>query len=126
MRGERSTAPADGFLASFVSASQAVACAVAVQRGLLDYNASAAAPVAIQVRIGLGAGEPLADGEALFGSTVNLAARICASADPSQILVARVVVDLCTGKPFVFRRRGEATLKGFAEPVDLYLVDWNG
>ncbi len=116
----------DGFLASFASASQAVGCAVAIQRALQNYNASGAGAVPIQVRIGLGAGEPLAEGEALFGSTVNLAARICGSAEPGQVLASRVIPELCSGKRFGFRRLSEVSLKGFANPVELYVVDWTG
>src|SRR5262249_9090378 len=71
-----------------------------------------------------GAGEPLVDGDALFGSTVNLTARICATADPGQILVSRVVRDLCSGKLFTFRRYGEVNLKGFPDPVEVHEVDW--
>jgi class 3 adenylate cyclase len=114
----------DGFLASFASASQAVSCAVAIQRAFQSYNASGAAPAPIQVRIGLGAGEPLAEGEALFGSTVNLTARICGSAEPGQILAARVIPELCSGKGFGFRRHGEVRLKGFSDPIELYVIEW--
>jgi len=114
----------DGFLASFASVSQAVACAVAIQRAFQSYNLSLAGPAGVQVRIGLGAGEPLADGEALFGSVVNLTARICAAADPGQILAARVIPELSAGKPFTFRRRGDVSLKGFADLVELYEVEW--
>jgi class 3 adenylate cyclase len=115
----------DGFLACFASASQAVACAVTIQQAFQSYNLSGAGAVGIQVRIGLGAGEPLVDGDALFGSIVNLTARVCASADPGQILAARVISDLCTGKPFVFRRHTEARLKGFPDPVELHVVEWS-
>lgn len=116
----------DGFLTCFASASQAVTCAVTIQRAFRDYNSSGALPIELHVRIGLGAGEPLADGDALFGSTVNLTARICASADPGQILAARVVRELCSGKSFTFRRYGEVNLKGFPDPVELHEVDWVG
>jgi len=88
----------DGFLTSFASVSQAVACAVTIQRAFHTHNSRGAVSIDIQVRIGLGAGEPIADGDALFGSAVNLTARICASADPGQILAARVVRELCSGK----------------------------
>jgi class 3 adenylate cyclase len=80
----------------------------------------------IRVRIGLGAGEPLADGDALFGATVNLAARICASADPGQILAARVIRELCSGKSFTFRHHGDVNLKGFPDLFELHEVDWVG
>jgi class 3 adenylate cyclase len=116
----------DGFLTCFESVSQAVACAVTVQRAFQTYNLGRVGPVEIQVRIGLGAGEPLTDGDALFGSTVNLTARICACANPGQILAARVIPELCAGKSFTFRRYGEVNLKGFPNPVELHEVDWVG
>jgi class 3 adenylate cyclase len=116
----------DGFLTCFASVSQAVACAVTVQRAFRTYNLSGVGPVEIQLRIGLGAGEPLTDGDALFGSTVNLTARICACADPGQILAARVIPELCAGKLFTFRRSGEVNLKGFPDPVELHEVVWAG
>ena len=59
-----------------------------------------------------------------MGDTVNLAARICASADPGQILTARVIPELCSGKPYTFRRRGEVSLKGFPDPMELYVIEW--
>ncbi len=116
----------DGFLTSFASVSRAVGCAVHIQREFQRYNATGHLPMPIQVRIGLGAGEPLTDGTALFGSTVNLTARVCSAAGPGQILAARVVRELARGGGFTFRRHGEATLKGFPEPVELYEVDWQG
>jgi class 3 adenylate cyclase len=114
----------DGFLISFASVSQAVACAVAIQQALHEHNAKDPRAVDIEVRIGLGAGEPIVEGEALFGSTVNQTARICATANAGQILAARVVKELCTGKAFSFTRHGEVSLKGFPEPVELHEVGW--
>jgi class 3 adenylate cyclase len=114
----------DGFLTCFASVAQAVACAVTVQRAFQTYNLSGVGSVEIQVRIGLGAGEPLTDGDTLFGSTVNFTARICACADPGQILAARVIPELCAGKSFTFRRYGEVELKGFPDPVELHEIVW--
>ena len=37
-------------------------------------------------------------------------------------LVPSVVRDLCRGKTFTFEDQGEATLKGFPEPVRLFMV----
>ena len=33
------------------------------------------------------------------------------------MLVSRVVMDLCAGKTFKFTSQGDATMKGFDEPV---------
>ncbi len=114
----------DGFLISFASVSQAVACAVAIQRTFQEYNSKDQSSVNIEVRIGLGAGEPIVDGQALFGAAVNETARICAAAAPGQILASRVVRELSSGKAFTFNKHGDVQLKGFPEAVELHEVDW--
>ena len=76
----------------------------------------------VRVRIGINAGEPIAEDDDLFGTAVQLAARITDRAEPGQVLVSRVVMDLCAGKTFEFTSAGDATLKGFDEPVALYAV----
>ena len=80
--------------------------------------------VKLRARIGIGAGEPVLDGDALFGSTVNLTSRICDRAEPDQIVAARVVRDLCLGKGVSFRSLGPVMFKGFDDSTDLELVEW--
>lgn len=87
------------------------------------YNAKGTAEP-LRVRIGLCAGEPVTENQDLFGSTVQLAARICEYAQPGQIVVANVVRDLCLGKKLPFVEHGEVVLKGFEEPVRLHEVTW--
>jgi len=55
---------------------------------------------------------------------VRLAARICAQAEPGQILVSNVVRELAAGKGFLFSDRGNVVLRGFEVPVRLYEVRW--
>ena len=122
----------DGIMASFPSASRAIECAVAVQRALAEHNESVAArpelvegrAQPLRVRIGMNAGEPVAEDADLFGTAVNLARRICDHAEPGQILVSDVVQQLAAGKGFTFADMGEATLKGFEKPVRLHEVVW--
>jgi class 3 adenylate cyclase len=113
----------DGFLASFVSVESAVRCATEIQRALEEHNTSAGG-FPLQVRIGLGAGEPVTDGGDLFGSVVNQTARICACAKPGQILASRVVRELCVGKKFKFSPIGALSLRGFPHPVEVDEVRW--
>jgi len=120
--GSEVKALGDGFMASFSSATRALECAIAMQRAFADQNETAEEP--IQVRIGLNAGEPIAEAEDLFGTAVNLAARIAAQAAGGEILVANVVRELCAGKGFRFSDRGGVALRGFEEPVRLYEVRW--
>jgi class 3 adenylate cyclase/pimeloyl-ACP methyl ester carboxylesterase len=109
----------DGIMASFPSASRAIECAVAVQRAIAEHGKTP-----LRVRIGLNAGEPVAEEADLFGTAVNLAKRICDQAEPGQILVSDVVQQLAAGKGFTFADKGEATLKGFEKPVRLHEVRW--
>jgi class 3 adenylate cyclase/pimeloyl-ACP methyl ester carboxylesterase len=109
----------DGIMASFASARGAVDCAIAIQRTL-------AAGDTVRVRIGLNAGEPVAEDRDLYGTSVQLAARVCAEADAGEILVSNVVRELAAGKGFLFNDRGDHALKGFEDPVKLYEVRWRG
>ncbi len=116
----------DGFMASFSSATKALECAIAMQRAFADWNAGVGAQglAPLHVRIGLNAGEPIAEDEDLFGTAVNLAARICAHAEAGQILAPIVVRELAAGKRFMFADRGETELRGFEDPMRLYEVRW--
>ena len=113
----------DGIMASFTTASAALGAAVAIQKALADHN-EANSDAALRVRIGLNAGEPVAEDEDLFGTAVQLAARVCDKAEPGQILASNVVQELAAGKGFDFADQGEASLKGFDKPVRLHEVRW--
>ena len=112
----------DGFMASFSSASQALDCAVAIQRRNQAANEGADEP--LRVRIGLNAGEPIAEEHDLFRTAVIRAARIAAIADGGEILVSNVVRELSEGKSYLFTDRGDAPLRGFEETVRLYELGW--
>ena len=113
----------DGIMASFVSAASAVRCAIQIQREL-DKHAQKNSKHALKVRVGAAAGEPVEQNNDLFGSTVQLAARLCAHAQPEQILVSNVIPDLCIGKGLLFEDVGEVTLKGFGSPVRAHVAAW--
>jgi len=66
----------DGIMASFLSAAAAVRCATRIQRGLAEHQQGKTAN-AVKVRIGAAAGEPVEHRADLFGSTVQLASRLC-------------------------------------------------
>lgn len=113
----------DGIMAAFVSAVAAVGCATRIQRALAQYHQEHT-EFPIQVRIGAAAGEPVEHHSDLFGSTVQLAARLCAHAQPEQILVSNVIAELCIGKGLLFQDLGEVSLKGFERPVRVHAVEW--
>ena len=55
-------------MASFSSATKALEGATAMQRSFAQHNESAEEP--IKVRVGLNAGEPIAEDEDLFGTAL--------------------------------------------------------
>lgn len=112
----------DGIMASFISAAGAMKCATQIQRELARHEKNR--DRAVKLRIGAAAGEPVEDHNDLFGCTVQLAARLCAHAEPEQILVSNAVVELCLGKKFLFQEAGEFSLKGFGHPVRAHAVLW--
>ncbi len=113
----------DGIMASFFSAASAVRCAAQIQKEFAS-NSFTHKGHRLQTRIGAAAGEPVEKGDDIFGTTVQLAARLCAHAEPEQILVSNVVAELCLGKQLPFRPLGAVTLKGFDEPVHVHVVEW--
>jgi len=113
----------DGIMASFISAANAVRCAIQIQRELAKQQ-EADPGRALKVRVGAAAGEPVEQNNDLFGSTVQLASRLCAHAKPGQILVSNAIAELCLGKGLQFEDLGELTFKGFACPVRAHAASW--
>jgi class 3 adenylate cyclase len=113
----------DGIMASFVSTAGAVRCAMQIQREL-EKHAQKNSEHALKVRVGAAVGEPVEQNNDLFGSTVQLAARLCAHAQPEQILVSNAIAELCLGKGFSFEDLGEVSLKGFNSPVRAHAASW--
>jgi class 3 adenylate cyclase len=122
-RGREVKHTGDGIMASFGSVQAALAGAVAIQRGFALRNAEDPG-AQLRVRIGMSAGEPVAEGNDLFGAAVQLASRLCDHARPGIIVVSSVVRDLAIGKGFTFGPASEAELKGFPGPVFLCELDW--
>jgi class 3 adenylate cyclase len=123
-KGEEIQHTGDGFMLSFASAGAAIGCAKDVQAAVGEINRNAPSP--LRVRIGMTAGEPIADHGGLFGTAVNAAARICNRAHPGEILVSHVVRELAQGADFAFKTRGRVKLKGFPERFSLFEVQWEG
>jgi class 3 adenylate cyclase len=111
----------DGMMASFPLVSSAIECAIDIQRRLAE---AVSGGTRLRLRMGLSAGEPVTEGDDLFGATVQQAARLCARAKPETILVSSGVRDLAVGKGFTFEKRGRLTLKGFDEPLPTFEVLW--
>ncbi len=113
----------DGIMASFVSAAASIKCAARVQRDLVKHRAEHS-ECPLKVRIGIASGEPVEHHNDIFGTTVQLAARLCSCAEAEQILVSNVVAELCMGKQVRFQDMGHLSLKGFNVPIRAHAVAW--
>ena len=122
-RGREIKHTGDGFMACFASVFDSVECAIAILRSF-DSRNKENPESAMHLRIGLSAGEPVAEDQDLFGATVQLAARLCAYAQPGQIMVASVVPELCLGKKLPFKSHGKRKLKGFDRAMQIHEVEW--
>lgn len=116
----------DGFLLSFTSATNALECAVSIQKSFSEYN-EMNPEEQLYVRIGVAAGEPIEEKGDLYGAAVNMASRICDQAKAGSVLAAQVVIDEVeeTGENIPFAHGGKVALKGFDQPVDVYEVLWD-
>ena len=110
----------DGVLAWFGAASAAVEAAVQMQSELANHERYSD----VQVRIGISAGEPIAESDDLYGATVNQAARIMSLAQGGEILVSDLVRGLLQGRRFQFDDRGVHQLRGFRDSIQVFSVDW--
>jgi hypothetical protein len=108
----------DGIMASFDNVANSVRAAADIQRRFAAYNAGASET--LSVRIGIDAGEPVEDHSDLFGSTVQLAARLCSEAEANGIIVSGFARELCNEDAARFVALGERRLKGFADKAQVF------
>jgi DNA-binding NarL/FixJ family response regulator/class 3 adenylate cyclase len=109
----------DGLMVTFSSAVAAVRCAVELQR------ATTGAPDGLDLRIGIDAGEPLAEGGDLYGTPVIVASRLCDAAGPGEVLATQVVRQIAGPRVAeLMRPAGSFRVKGISESVATALVRW--
>ena len=74
-------------------------------------------------RTGLNHGPVLRRANDLFGSTVNIAARVAALAAPGQLLATEPVASIAAASGIVVRDLGKVALRSIAEDVPLYSIE---
>lgn len=113
----------DGLMVAFAAASDAVACAVAMQQALARHNRRGGEAMAI--RVGVAVGEATEEDGDYLGTPVVEASRLCARAEGAEILVTEMVQMLAGGRggrqlvPL-----GALELKGLSAPVPVHRVRW--
>src|SRR5262245_25777616 len=118
-RGRIANTAGDSVLAEFGNAVEAVRCAMALQQELSSHDQGEG----FRVRIGIHLGDVVDKSGDLFGTAVNVAARLEGIAQPGGIVVSAAVRDAIAGKlPTSFADLGLRTLKNIEEPLRAYAL----
>ena len=107
----------DGILVGFNSVSDAVQCAINIQKEIIQSNN-------YKLRIGIHLGEVNTSNNDVFGDGVNIASRIQSIAMPGTVSMSEVVYDNIKNKieeEIVFV--GEKILKNIEDPVKIYQLN---
>ena len=113
----------DAFLLEFSSALAAVTCAIEIQRALHARNQTAPPGHAIQIRIGLHAGDVVHRENDVYGDGVNIASRIEPLAEAGGICLSEDVARQIRNKAdCLLTKLGSGELKNITMPVDIYRV----
>jgi adenylate cyclase len=134
-------ATGDSLLAEFANATEAVRCAVEVQRGMIERNVNTAPDRRIAFRVGLNAGEVTTDDGDLisravaalstdrlgtlvrpesefYGDVRNIAVRVAALAEPAGVCISDPVRQAVGDQlPYVFKDIGSQNLGHGGAPV---------
>jgi adenylate cyclase len=114
-------------LVEFASAVDATRCAVEIQRGMVERNASVPEDKRIELRIGIHIGDVIIEDGDIFGDGVNIAARLESSANPGGICISDDVYRQVHGKLDAnFQDGGEQELKNISRPVRVYRLQPGG
>jgi len=115
--------PGDNTLAEFSSAVDAVECAVVIQKRLKKENNRFVEDKRLEFRIGVNIGDVVQDGDRIYGSGVNVAARIEGLAGPGEICISRNTYDHVKDKlDLEYDYLGEHVVKNIKDPVRVYKV----
>ncbi len=114
----------DGAMASFESALGALRAAAAIQAAVERLDAERGG-IGIAARVGVAAGEPIADGEDLHGMAVVIASRLSSAAGSGEVLIQDVVRALVASRDgVVLEEASEYELKGVPAPVRAARLRW--
>ena len=118
------TTAGDGFLVEFASALNAVQCAVAIQGDMERRNVHVPEDSRIVFRVGVNLGDVIVEKDGLYGTGVNIAARLESICEPGGVLISGKVHDEVRDKlNLTFDDRGSQKVKNMAEPVRTYSVN---
>jgi len=115
--------PGDNILAEFVSAVDAVKCALKIQDEIEECNASLPNDRKMVFRIGINLGDVIADGDRIYGDGVNIAARLEGLATGGGICISGNTYEQIQNKvPVGCEFIGKQSVKNITNPVPAYKI----
>jgi adenylate cyclase len=122
-RGRVVDSPGDNMLAEFASVVDAMQCAVAMQQDLNARNMTLPPSRRMKFRVGINVGDVVVDGARIYGSGVNLAARLESLAEAGGICIAGSVYEQIKTKLVLnYEDLGTQAVKNIADTVRVYRV----
>ena len=105
-------------MATFASAADAVGAAVALQQAGHEHD--------VELRVGVSVGDVGTEQDGVIvGGAVVEASRLCAAAQPTEILTAQTVRELALGRGgFTYEPMGDLVLGDLPDPVAACRVQW--
>ncbi len=111
----------DGLLIRVVSAAAAAQCAFRLHEAAARESAAHPGEAVIQLRIGIHSAEVFTDDQGVYGSGVNLAARIASLAGPGETVASGEARDgVVAGLDAEIEDMGDCFLKHVAHPIRMF------
>lgn len=114
----------DSFYVVFERASDALDCAIAILRAA-DTRSAKDPKAPLRIGVGLHAGETIEYDDQFVGSAVNVASRLAGKAAAMELVISDTLRGLVrTGQRYAMKDIGALELKGVAEPIRAWSVEW--
>jgi len=116
----------DAYLATFESATDAVLAGLQIQQGAVEHNRDVEPERHLIYRVAVCTGEVLFTGGDVFGTPVNMAARVQAMAEPGEVYFTESTLHAINSPDVPHQEMGSHELKGIPNPVRIYRAKQKG
>jgi len=125
-RGKIMKTIGDAYLATFESATDAVLAGLQIQQGAVEHNRDVEPERHLIYRVAVCTGEVLFTGGDVFGTPVNMAARVQAMAEPGEVYFTESTLHAINSPDVPHQEMGSHELKGIPNPVRIYRAKQKG
>ncbi len=116
----------DSVIAEFASPVECVNAAAEFQNLIYERNSQENTQLKLMWRVGIHVDDVIIEGENIYGSGVNVAARLESQCEPGQILISRIVQDQVTRRTnFVISPAGTKSLKNISDNFEVFNITPN-